>query len=134
LKKAKYALLIAKIYYAHLKDFPESRRWARAAQQYDPTSGEPYMLVGKLYASSGPLCGPGRGWDSQVVTWVAIDEWRKGRQIDPSVRDEANRLIARYKQYMPSAEDIFQRTLQEDDLFKVRCWIQQSTKIRRAPN
>lgn len=90
------------------------------------------MLIGKLYASSGPLCGPGRGWDSQIVTWPAIDTWRKAKRIDPAVAPEANKLINRYAQYMPDTEAIFIRGLAEGQDFKVPCWIQRSTKIRAA--
>ena len=67
-KKAKYTLMIAKIYFSHLKNFTAARQYARDAAKIRPNWGEPYMLIGRLYASSGPLCGPGRGWDSQIVT------------------------------------------------------------------
>lgn len=129
-KKSKYHFLIAKIYYTHLKNFSKSRQFALQAAKLDPNSGEPYILIGKLYASSGPLCGPGRGWDSQVVTWPAIDKWQMARNIDPSVAAEASRLINQYSSYMPNVEDIFQRNLKEGQSFYVGCWIQESTTIR----
>ncbi|HLU94488.1 MAG TPA: hypothetical protein VKZ54_10205 [Membranihabitans sp.] len=131
-RKAQLYLLIAKIYYGSLKRFPISRQFARKASEVKPNWGEPYLLVGKLYASSGPLCGPGTGWDSQVVVWPAIDEWQKARSVDPASASEANSLINRYTQYMPSKGDIFQRTLNEGDSFTVGCWIQQQTTIRAA--
>lgn len=133
-REAQLYLLIAKIYYGSLKRFPEARQFARKASQVRPNWGEPYILVGKLYASSGPLCGPGTGWDSQVVVWPAIDEWQKARSVDPSAAAEANALINQYSQYMPSRGDIFQRTLSEGSSFTVGCWIQQQTTIRAAPN
>lgn len=132
-KKANYLLLVGKVYQAHKKNFPKAREYARKAIEIRPDWGDPYMLIGTLYASSGPLCGPGRGWDSQVVTWVAIDKWRKAKQVDPSVSEEANRLIGRYRQYMPAVGDIFQRTLKEGQRFYVPCWIQEWTTIRAAP-
>lgn len=131
-KKAKFLLRIAKISYAHLKNYPKARKYALEAAQNSPKWGEPYMLIGNLYASSGPLCGPGTGWDSQVVTWPAIDKWSYAKRIDPSVSNEANRLIARYSQYMPSIGDIFQRGLKEGQSFRVGCWIQETTTIRAA--
>jgi len=92
------------------------------------------MIIGKLYASSGPLCGPGRGWDSQIVTWPAIDKFEYAKKIDPSVTKEANQLIATYSQYMPSREDLHLRTdIHEGDNFKVGCWIQENTTVRAAP-
>ena len=130
--KAKYHLTIAKIYYGELKQFSRARAAAYEALKHKPNWGEPYILIGKLYASSGPLCGPGRGWDSQIVTWPAIDKWYKAKQVDSSVSSEANKLIARYQKFMPSIEDIFQRGLKEGQSFKVGCWIQETTTIRAA--
>ena len=90
-------------------------------------------MIGKLYASSGPLCGPGTGFDSQVVCWPAIDKWNEAKRVDPSVATEANNLIGRYAKYMPSKADIFSRPdIKEGSTFKVKCWIQETTKVRAA--
>lgn len=129
-RQAQLYLIIAKINYGSLKRFPEARAYARKAAEARPDWGEPYLLIGKLYASSGPLCGPGTGWDSQIVVWPAIDEWQKARSIDSEVAAEASELINRYSQYMPKREDIFLRSLNEGDPFTVGCWIQQKTTIR----
>ncbi len=131
-KKSLYALTIAKIYYAHLKSFSKSRKAARRAIGFKSNNGAAYILIGKLYASSGPLCGPGRGWDSQIVTWPAIDKWRKAKRVDSSVTAEANKLIARYLPFMPSKEDVFQKLLKDGDPFTVGCWIQEKTTVRAA--
>ncbi|MCO6493878.1 MAG: hypothetical protein J5I98_35995 [Phaeodactylibacter sp.] len=131
-KKANYALTIAKIYNVHLRNFPRARQWALQAAEMRPGWGEPYILIGRLYASSGPLCGPGRGWDSQVVTWPAIDMWNKAKSIDPGVAAEANKWIRQYSQYMPNREDVFIRNLKAGDSYYVGCWIQTSTTIRTS--
>lgn len=130
-KKADYYLVMAKINYGQLKKFSKARSYARKALEARPGWGAPHILIGKLYASSGPLCGSGRGFNSQVVTWPAIDEWNKAKR-DPEFADEARKLINKYTQYMPSMEDIFQRSLKEGGTYKVGCWIQQSTTIRVA--
>ena len=131
-KKAKYNLLIAKIYYGDLKSFSKARKKALEAASQKSNWGEPYMLIGKLYASSGPLCGPGTGWDSQIVTWPAIDKFEYAKKIDPSVSAEANKWINRYWQYMPNKEDLFFRSLTAGSSFKVRCWINETTTIRTS--
>jgi tetratricopeptide (TPR) repeat protein len=133
-KKANYLLLISKIYYRDLKNFPQARKFALEAANFRANWGEPYLLIGRLYASSGPLCGPGRGWDSQIVVWPAIDKWNYAKRIDPDAAAEANRMINTYAKYMPDNEDIFQRTLKEGQSFKVGCWIQENTTIRAAKN
>ncbi len=131
-KSARYMLTSAKIYYGELKQYSKARNAAYKALEFKSNWGEPYLLIGKLYASSGPLCGPGRGWDSQIVTWPAIDKWQKAKSVDPSVAAEANKLINRYTQYMPSVEDVFQRNLKKGQSFRVKCWIQETTTIRTA--
>ena len=131
-KKSKYNFLISKIYYAHLKNYPKSRQFARKAAALRSNWGEPYILIGKLYASSGPLCGPGRGFDSQVVVWPAIDKWNYAKSIDPAAAEEARGLINRYAQFMPSREDIFVRSIAPNSTFTVGCWIQEKTKVRTA--
>jgi tetratricopeptide (TPR) repeat protein len=129
-KKGKYYITVAKIYYSHLKNFRQARAFARKAAAAQSGWGEPYLLIGRLYASSGPLCGPGRGFDSQIVVWPAIDMWNRAKNVDSAAAAEANKFINRYTQYMPSREDVFQRGLKVGATFKVGCWIQESTIIR----
>ena len=131
-KKGQYLLIVAKIYQAHLRNFSKSRQFALDAAEVRPNWGEPYLHIGRLYASSGPLCGPGRGWDSQIVVWPAIDMWNKAKQVDPEAAAEANKWIGQYAQYMPKKEDVFIRNLKAGDSFFVPCWIQRSTRIRTA--
>lgn len=131
-RKSELLLLVAKIYYVHKRSYSRARTYAQQAADVRPNWGEPYILIGRMYASSGPLCGPGRGWDSQVVVWAAVDMWAKAKSIDPGAAREAQRWINEYAQYMPKRGDIFQRGLQEGDSFYIGCWIQRSTIIRAA--
>ncbi len=131
-KQAKYSLLIAKIYYGDIKNYPKAREYAKKAASYKPGWGDPYILIGKLYASSGPLCGPGRGWDSQVVTWPAIDMFQYAKNIDPAATSEANKWINTYTKYMPSKEDIFFRSIKAGSSYRVPCWIQENTIVRTS--
>ena len=129
-KKAEFLLLAAKVYYVHLKNFSKARQFALEAAATRPNWGEPYLIIGRMYASSGPLCGPGRGWESQVVVWVAIDAWVKAKNVDPAFTTEANKMINQYARFMPNKEDVFIRGLKTGEKFYVGCWIQESTTIR----
>ncbi len=129
-RKAQLALVIAKLYYGNLRNFSSSRQWARRAADAKSGWGEPYLLIGKLYASSGPLCGSGTGFESQRVVWVAIDQWQRAKSIDPSAASEANTLINRYTQYMPDKSDIFMNGLKPGSSYTVDCWINESTTVR----
>ncbi len=129
-RKGRYYLTAAKVYYGNLRNFSKAREMARKSAAADGSSGEPYMLIGTLYASSGPLCGPGTGFDSQIVTWPAIDQWQRAKSVEPALAGKANSLINRYTQYMPSKSDIFQRGIKAGDSYTVGCWIQETTRVR----
>jgi tetratricopeptide (TPR) repeat protein len=128
-KKGSLCLNIAKILRSQNK-FSQSRTYAYKALDYKPNWGEPYILVGDLYASSGSLCGPGTGFDSQVVVWAALDKYYKAKAVDPSVADDANEKIARYSQYMPTKTDLFERGIDEGSAYTVGCWIGETTTAR----
>jgi len=128
-EKAKSAYRIADRYYRN-NSYGTARSWCRRASDYNPNWGEPYLLVGLMYASSGKLCGPGTGWDSQVVVWAAMDEWQKAKSVDAGAADEANKYIGRYREYLPTAEEGFQRGIKEGSAYKIDCWIGTTTTVR----
>lgn len=129
-KKSRFLYVIAQIYYGSLRNFPQARKYALEAAEVKPNWGDPYIMIGKLYASSGPLCGPGRGFDSQRVVWAAIDKFEQAKRVDPSVTAEANRLINQYTQYMPAKGDLHMMGLAEGAAYTVPCWINERTRIR----
>ena len=128
--RSKLAIAIARIYYGSLRQFSSARKWARKAASDKPGWGEPYLLIGRLYASSGPLCGPGTGFESQRVVWVAMDQWQRAKSVDPNAAAEANKFINQYYQYMPDAESGFMNGLKEGQSYTVDCWIGESTTVR----
>jgi tetratricopeptide (TPR) repeat protein len=132
-KKAEYLLELAKVY-RRLEDFPQSRNFARQASALRPNWGEPFILIGDLYASSGPLCGSGTGFESQVVVWAAIDMYERAKAVDGSAAAEANSRIARYEKFMPARGELFMRSLNEGDTFKINCWINENTIVRVGPS
>jgi len=133
-KKAIYALLISKIYYTLEKpNYILARQWAEKAASFKSGWGEPYIVIGKLYASSAKLCSSGDTFKSQIVTWPAIDMFQKAKSEDPSVSDEANQLINYYSKYMPSYEELFGREIPLGSSYKVGCWININTTVRKAP-
>ena len=128
-EKADYHFEIAKI---HKKrdNYPAARQTALKAAELKDNWGEPYMFIGDLYASSGPKCGEGTGFKSQVVAWPAVDMYEKAKRIDPSIKERANANIENYKSYFPKKEECFFRDLKNGDDYKVECWIERSTTVR----
>jgi len=129
--KAQNLLTIAQFYQAK-GDFSSARSYANKAAALKAGWGEPYILIGRLYAASGSKCGTGTGFESQAVVWAAMDMWNKAKSVDPSVATEAQNLINKYYQYMPSKSDLFLRNLSPGDSFTLNCWIGTTTTVRAA--
>ncbi|MCD8529105.1 MAG: hypothetical protein LRY27_03910 [Chitinophagales bacterium] len=130
-EKADNFLTIAQIY-QRKGDFSSARTYAYKAAEARSGWGEPYILIGDLYAASGSRCGSGTGWESQVVTWAAIDMWTKAKNIDGSVAGTAQSKINKYAQYMPTKADIFLRNLNVGDSYSIGCWIGVTTTVRSS--
>lgn len=133
-KKAAYAMLISKMYFSAKNiSYAKARKWAEKAASFKPGWGEPYIVIGKLYASSAKICSNGDSFKSQIVTWPAIDMFIKAKTEDPSVSEQATRLINYYSKYMPSYEELFGREIPLGSSYKVGCWINRNTTVRKAP-
>ncbi|MCL2511647.1 MAG: hypothetical protein FWF09_06320 [Bacteroidales bacterium] len=113
------------------KKFSQARDQARRALQLRPGSGEVLILIGKMYASSSDLCGDDE-IAKKAVFWAAVDKFNEAKRIDPSVADEANKLINTYRQYFPSGERLFFNSLNVGDSYRVECWINETTTIRTS--
>jgi hypothetical protein len=112
-------------------NFSAARNYCRITSKFLPNWGDPYILVGTMYASSGPRCSAdGTGFDAQICVWPAIDEWSRAKSIDPSVAEEANRLIGKYSIFMPTKTELAQRGINPGTSYTIPCWIQVTTTAR----
>ncbi|MBP6870566.1 MAG: hypothetical protein KBC43_01040 [Bacteroidales bacterium] len=123
-------MYIAKAYQA-LNNYPSSRAYALKAAALDPTDGDPYMLIGDLYAASARDCG-GNDLTNHVAYWVAVDKYQRAKQVEPELGPEADKLIYTYSAYFPATSTIFFYTLKEGDIYRVECWINEDTRIRAS--
>ena len=129
-EKAELAYRIAyRAYYN--KDFIKARAFCEKASTFLPNWGQPYLLIGVLYASSAQQCSSkNSGWGAQTLVWIALDMWEKARAVDANLKDEANQKIERYQKYLPTHGDVFQRGLIEGQPYFIDCWIQRKTNVR----
>lgn len=125
--KALYYLGLAKCQYRQNRK-PQARENALSAIELKDNWGEPYLLIGQMYAESTDdctyICLP------KSVYWVAVDKFNMAKSVDPSVEDQANKLILTYSNYFPNREDSFFCGVNEGDSFTVNCWINETTKAR----
>lgn len=107
---------------------PASRQSALKAASARPGFGDPYLLIGQLYADSRDDC-------SEIslpnaVFWVAIDMFNKAKSVDSGLKEKANKLILTYSKYFPNKEEAFFLGINEGDSYKVECWINETTTAR----
>lgn len=127
--KADFQYKIAQIYYNELENYPKARDFARNSLEYNPKNGNPYILIGIMYAKSkeiykNPVL-------SKTVYWVAVDKFIKAKQIDSSSAEDADKLIRTYSSYFPTKDDIFfHPDLQAGKSFFVDGWIGENTICR----
>ncbi|WP_075591597.1 tetratricopeptide repeat protein [Labilibacter marinus] len=126
--KAKYYYQLGLIRSTQGKLF-EARTFAKEAIALRVDWGEPYILIGNLYATSAKNFGT-KEFEHKTAYWVAVDMYYKAKQVDPAIADKANELIAIYSKHFPGTEEIFFEGLTVGNSYSVGGWIGASTKVR----
>ena len=131
-KKAQYYYTIAYITFSKDNNYSKARSYALKAVGANPQWGEPYILIGKMYASSAQKQQLGeKDIENQAGYWAAVDMFNKAKRIDAETAEEANQLISIYANYFPTKEEIFFEPDYEDGkTVKVGGWIGVSTVVR----
>lgn len=127
LKKADKAYAAASVL-ASAKKLAQSRTYAQKAISFNENYGAPYILIANLYAMSP-------NWSDEPAlnkcTYFAIiDKLQRAKSVDPSVAEEANKLIGRYSAHTPATKDLFMLGYKAGDRVNIGGWIGESTTIR----
>ena len=127
IKKAESAYAVASVL-SSLKKLSQAKKYCLRSIKYNNNYGAPYILLANLYATSPK-------WSdepalNQCVYFVCVDKLRKAKSVDPSVADEAQKLINRYAAYFPKADKLFFLGLKKGDSVKIGGWIGETTRIR----
>lgn len=121
IQKEKLTMKIASIYYSQFK-LSKAREFANKALKINPNSGKAYLTIGRTYASSGKICGTGTDFKSHTIVWAAIDVWKKAIAVDKSVQAEAQKLINKYIQYMPTKQELFLNNITIGSRYTISCF------------
>jgi len=110
------------------KRLSQSRNYAQKALSYDENFGKAHLLIATLYAMSP-------NWSDEnalnkCTYFVVIDRLQRAKSVDPSITDEANRLIGTYSRYTPAASDLFMLGYKAGDRVTIGGWIGETTTIR----
>lgn len=128
-KLANYYFYMASVEFRQLNRYSAAREDARTAARLKPGWGQPYMLIGDMYAQTSSSCGSD-AFDASLAILAAIDKWSYAKSIDGSVASEANSKIGRYNNYYPDKGEAFMRKINEGDSVPVPCWIGETVRVR----
>jgi tetratricopeptide (TPR) repeat protein len=74
-------LYIAECYRTQ-NNYSSARNYALKSIKERPGDGNPYIMIGDMYAASSKSCGS-NDLEKKAVYWVAVDKYYKAKQIDP---------------------------------------------------
>lgn len=126
-KKAEKAYGAAVILY-NAKRLSQARSYCQKAINYNGNYGAPYILIANLYATSP-------NWSDEPALnkctyFAVIDKLQRAKAVDPSVAEEANKMISRYAAHTPEAKDLFMLGYKAGDRITIGGWIGETTTIR----
>tara|TARA_B100001175_G_scaffold146289_1_gene124091 strand:+ start:1491 stop:2882 length:1392 start_codon:yes stop_codon:yes gene_type:complete len=126
IKKARISYKIA-TKFKNTRQYSKSRKYARAALDYQPSMGRAYLLISNLYASSANNCGTSQ-FDKRAVYWLAAKEARKAASVDPSIKRTAIKTAESYEGRAPTTTDIFTEG-NAGKVISFNCWIGLSVTV-----
>ena len=127
--KANYYLILGSLYLTSLNQPEAARRNALEAIKLRANWGAPYILIGNAYIAARQSCGSD-DFERSAIFWVAVDKFIQAKNVDPSMAEDANRLIEQYSKYFPNKETAFFKDVKPGDTYTVGCWINETTKAR----
>ncbi len=129
-QKAKYHFSIASIHFRKLNKYSQARSEALKAAELRPGWGRPYVLIGDIYSKSARGCGD--SWNQSLAVIAAYDKWSyaKSKELNPSVLEDVDDKLGRYRQYFPPQDEGFMRGVKEGTRQSVGCWIGESVSVR----
>lgn len=103
---------------------------AQKAIDLNPSfTGKAYFLMGTIWGSVS--CG-GNEIERRAPYWVAVDYLQKAKAADPTLTDEANRLIGSYSSYYPQTADAFMYDVTNGQSYTVSCGGMRATTTVRT--
>lgn len=129
LEKSDLQYRIAQIYFSRLNNLQRTKTHAINSLNYRPENGAAHMIIGLAYAGARGLFSD--EILNKTVFWAAVDRLVRAKQIDPSLTEDVNRLIANFSRQFPTKEEIFMHPdLTDGKPFFVGGWISETTICR----
>ena len=100
-----------------------------AATQNSEYTGKAYFLIANIWGST--VCG-GDEVARRAPYWVAVDYLQKAKNADPSLAEEANKLISSYASYYPQTAEAFMYDVTDGQSYTVSCGGMRATTTVRT--
>ncbi len=111
------------------RKFKDAREVALKASSSDKYKAKANILIGKIYINSIKTF-EGDEFQKSAIYWLAVDCFERAKKTDGKILSEAEKLIQTYNPYCPTKEEAFFRNLQEGKNYKIKGWINRTTKVR----
>ena len=127
IKKADYLFYLAKTYYA-MGSYTQAKEIALNTTMFRAGWGEPYILIGDLYAQTSRKCGENTGdlqndeFTKRVGYWAAIEKYKYAKHIDSSTSTEVDEKIKTYTNQAPDKTSTFQIIGLDTKWYTINCW------------
>ena len=84
------------------------------------------LTARKIGAAGGDVvriavCKGGDEIAARSPFWVAVDYMVKAKNADPTLEEEANKMIVQYRQYFPEKSEAFMYNLTDGQSYRVSC-------------
>jgi hypothetical protein len=109
---------------------PRGRTMLLKALELDSTAGEAYIVMADLYLSTISECGL-NDLDRASVYWAASDKLELAVKADPSLKEQASKILDECKKNYPTMKFLSMNGLKPGDVYNIKdCWIMEKTKVR----
>lgn len=129
----------------NLENYQSARSVARSAIGDYPGWGQIYIQMADIYTSVIRQCASdGMSYEDRSVYWLVLDYLRKAAETDASLQRLTTQRIQSLAAYVPTVEDIFQKSdigLEivgepyqiDESLGACYAWIDETTTVQRPP-
>lgn len=118
-KKAELLMELAVYTYKNKLGSAKAVAYAKEAMEIDNShAARANFLIANIWVATS--C-KGNDIESRAKYWVATDYLNRAKALDPSVSEEADKLLRQYRQYFPQAADAFMYDLVDGASYTVSC-------------
>lgn len=100
-----------------------------AVEKSDLYDAKSYYLIGTIWGST--VCG-GDEISKRAPYWVAVDYMQKAKNADPTLAEDADRMIGQYRAYFPQTAEAFMYNITDGESYTVSCNGMRATTIVRT--